>query len=92
MGKSVSVQFTPATAEYTMPDVADPNGGATYTVQLQSTPYPVAINSADFGGDPVVVIDLHGYPDSGGTITLAEGGETQSIVLHPVSGKAEILP
>ncbi len=92
LGKSVQVQFSTGGSSYTIPEVSDPNGGTSYSVDFVNTPYPVTIAAADFGGDSTVSFDLHGYADSGGTITLCEGRKKSSIVLHPVSGIAERTP
>ncbi len=92
LGRSVQVQFITGGTTYSMPTVQDPNGGPSYSVDLQQTPYPVTIASADFGGDATVVFDLYGYANSGGTISLTEGVQSSSIVLHPISGIAEVAP
>ena len=63
---------------------------ATYRHDLAEEPYGVTSLVADFGGDGDVIFDMYGRPDSGGTVVVAIGAETQTVVLDADTGEAEV--
>ena len=61
---------------------------APYITDLTAEPYRARIISADFGGDEVVIFNIHAMPDSAGTAIIAVGDIQRRIDLDPVTGKA----
>ena len=85
------VNFDVANNGYQLPGVADMKTSASdYSVILSSAPYHARIVSADFDGDGDVTFDGYGVPDSGGTVVVAVGNYSKTIVLDADSGKAEV--
>ena len=85
------VNFNVADGGYQLPGVTDMRTSATdYSVSLSSAPYQARIVSADFDGDPDVTFDGYGVPDSGGTVVVAVGNHSRTIILDADSGKAEV--
>ena len=74
---------------YTLPSL-DQRQSEVQVTHLAADPYMAAIVSADFSGMAQVTFDGFGMPSSGGTVVIASGGQTRSIVLEPTSGKAAI--
>lgn len=88
---STTVQFTPAAGKYDILGVTDSNHPhSTYSVDLTVSPYQVVLTSADLGGDTLVIFDLYGRPDSGGTIAVRSGNITQTITVDADTGRATI--
>lgn len=88
---SQAVNFDVANDGYQLPGVTDMRTSAPdYSVALSSAPYRARIVSADFDGDADVTFDGYGVPDSGGTVVVAVGGYSKTIVLNADSGKAEV--
>ena len=88
---SQAVNFNVANNAYQLPGVADMKTAASdYSVALSSSPYKARIVSADFDGDGNVTFDGYGVPDSGGTVVVAVGDYSKTIVLDADSGKAEV--
>ncbi len=86
-----TVQFTPATDDYTLPGIADmDHSSQTYSVDLAAAPYNADLVSVTLGGDSDVQFDRYGQPDSGGTITVESGGFQQTVTVDPDTGKARI--
>ncbi|OAI52465.1 hypothetical protein AYO47_06140 [Planctomyces sp. SCGC AG-212-M04] len=53
--------------------------------------YQSTLSQVDFGGDASLVFDMHGQPDSAGSIAVSCGGVTKTIVLNSATGSATIL-
>ena len=86
-----TVQFTPATDDYTLPGMADlDHSSQTYSVDLAAAPYNAVLVSATLGGDSDVQFDQYGQPDSGGTITVESGAFKKTVTVHPDTGQASI--
>lgn len=86
-----TVQFTPATDDYTLPGMADlDHSSQTYSVDLAAAPYNVVLVSATLGGDSDVQFDQYGQPDSGGTITVESGAFKKTVTVDPDTGQASI--
>ena len=86
---SVTVTFDVATNQYQISGVSalnDPLSDA--ELNLSDRPYHAQLVSADLGGDNAVIFDGFGTPDSGGTIVIAGGALTKTIVLDADSGAA----
>ena len=85
----VTVTFDVATNQYQLSGVAalnDPLSDA--KLNLSDPPYHARLVSAVLGGDNAVIFDGFGTPDSGGTIVIAGGAVTKTIVLDADSGAA----
>ena len=88
---SQAINFNVANDGYQLPGVADMKTSASdYSVALSSAPYKARIVSADFDGNGDVTFDGYGVPDSGGTVVVAVGDYSKTIVLDADSGKAEV--
>ncbi len=86
-----TVQFTPATDDYTLPGMADlDHSSQTYSVDLAAAPYNAVLVSATLGGDSDVQFDQYGQPDSGGTITVESGAFKKTVTVDPDTGQASI--
>ena len=71
-----------------LPDLEGRN--TTYFTEIDEEPYRSTLTSADFGGDPYLVFDGYGRPDSGGSVTLRCGGHQRVITVDPDTGEASI--
>ncbi|MDP6543810.1 MAG: prepilin-type N-terminal cleavage/methylation domain-containing protein [Phycisphaerae bacterium] len=88
---SQAVNFNVAENAYQLPGVTDSKTAASdYSVTLSSSRYKARIVSADFDGDADVTFDGYGVPDSGGTVVVAVGDYSKTILLDADSGKAEV--
>jgi len=88
---SQAVNFDVANDGYQLPGVTDMKTSAeNYSVILSSAPYKARIVSASFDGDENVTFDGYGVPDSGGTVVVAVGDSSKTILLDADSGKAEV--
>lgn len=86
---SVTVTFDVAMNQYQISGVSalnDPSSDA--ELNLSDPPYRAQLVSAIFGGDNAVIFDGFGIPDSGGTIVIAGGAVTKTILLDVDSGTA----
>ncbi|OAI57833.1 hypothetical protein AYO47_07500 [Planctomyces sp. SCGC AG-212-M04] len=52
--------------------------------------YQSTLSQVDFGGDASLVFDMHGRPDSAGSMAVWCGGVTKTIVLKGATGSATI--
>jgi prepilin-type N-terminal cleavage/methylation domain-containing protein len=85
------VVFTVASSSYALAGVPHPDRPAiSYQVDLRQPPLEANLSAADFGGDAEVVFDVHGVPDSGGTVQIQVGPFTQTVDLEPQLGKVTI--
>jgi hypothetical protein len=66
------------------------NRSSNYQVDLAGEPHRITLVSANFGGDPNVMFDTYGAPDSGGTVVVRAGGTDKTITLNPDTGKASV--
>jgi prepilin-type N-terminal cleavage/methylation domain-containing protein len=88
---SQSVSFVPASGQYTVAGMADPDHPArAYVVDLKDEPYALSSMSADLGGDATIVFDGYGAPDSGGTIIVQAGDSSRTITIDPDTGVATV--
>ena len=86
-----SVVFDVAGGSYEVSGVAHLNdSAAAYSVLMADPPYRSTLLSADFGGDATVKFDGFGVPDSGGTVVVAAGGISVTVVLDANTGEAAI--
>lgn len=89
--QSIRVRFSAASHAYLYDGVANVDRPAeTYRIDLAREPYCAAIDSVNFGGDPDVVFDGFGAPDSGGTVVLRCGARTRTVKLEAATGVAAI--
>jgi len=93
-----SVIFDMTSDTYVLAQTPDPNHAAqTYLVDLKREPYRAAISQIEFRaaaqavGDPVVVFDIYGMPDSGGSLTITVGKSTATITLDGQTGKVTTI-
>ena len=95
-GAPKTTSFDVAGNAYTLIGVADiDHGSAVYTVDLAGDPYDCQITSAVLddltdGSDIVtdVIFDGYGVPDSDGTIVITVNGQSRTIQLDAITGKA----
>ena len=94
---SQTVSFQAAGHKYTlvaMPDPDHPTGD--YVVELSREPYLASIVTVEFkatsevAGDPNLVFDAYGKPDSGGSVTITVGSHVKTITVDADTGKATI--
>jgi Tfp pilus assembly protein FimT len=71
-----------------VPDIDRPTG--TYTTSLAEAPYYTRLVSVNFGGSSQVVFNGYGSPAASGTVVVAAGGYTKTVVLSQVTGRATI--
>lgn len=91
LGTSQAVEFSISTNSYSMPHAPNPNSSAIgYSVDLDSSSYPVAIATVDFGGTASVTFDMYGQPNTAGNIKVESGGFQEGVVLDAVTGLVEI--
>ena len=64
--------------------------GLEYKVSLTEEPYGVTALSAGFSGGHAVVFDMHGVPDSGGSIVIQVGNQIRTISVDPDTGEASV--
>lgn len=86
---SVTVTFDVAMNQYQISGVSalnDPSSDA--ELNLSDPPYHAQLVSVVLGGDNAVIFDGFGAPDSGGTIVIAGGAVTKTILLNADSGRA----
>jgi type IV fimbrial biogenesis protein FimT len=85
-----TVEFDVANNSYALKDLNDLNHKARpFEVCVWDEPYRARIVSASFGGDPELVYDGFGMPDSGGSVTLAVGSYQKTISLSGGVAKAK---
>ncbi len=85
-GASQSVVFA-APGGYTLPGLSDPDKpGTDYAVDLSAPPYEATLSSVDFDGDPNVVFDMYGRPDSAGSLVITVGSRGVTLDLDADSG------
>jgi Tfp pilus assembly protein FimT len=86
---SKRIDITIAQSSYTLIGVASPDkAGADYSLQLADGTYATTVVSANLGGDATLTFDLHGQPDSGGTIVIRCGGALSIITVNASTGEA----
>jgi prepilin-type N-terminal cleavage/methylation domain-containing protein len=90
-GVDQEVTFVMASNSYSMANVPHPDSpGLSYSVDLSSTQYPVSLVAVNFNGTGTVTFDIHGRPDTGGTVTVDSDGYQQVIDVNPVTGVATV--
>jgi Tfp pilus assembly protein FimT len=94
LASSVSKRIDVVVAEsrYTLVGVASiDRPGTDYAVAFLEGNYQTTIVSADLGGDASLTFDMHGQPDSGGTIVLRAGGIQKTVSINSATGEATVL-
>lgn len=89
------VDFTTPANGYTMTGLSAPDGrSGDYIVKLSDEPYRVSIASAAFStATPpaqTVRFTRFGTPESGGVIVLQSGSYQKTILVDPITGRAEV--
>ncbi len=90
---SVSIGFTlpPQGNGYQIAGMLDPDRPSdNYAVQLGDPPYQVALSEVSLGGRTTLTYNGYGVPDSGGTIVIASGRYSKSVVVDANTGIAAI--
>lgn len=83
------INFTVAQSRYTLVGVTSlDRPGTDYAVELSGGTFHSTLVSASLGGDASLRFDLHGQPDSGGTIVVQAGGIQKTITVNAVTGEA----
>lgn len=98
-GKVRSVSFDVVNDLYQIPGIPDPISPAStsYDVTLSETGYPTDLSSVNFDTQSVLTYNIFGQPLVGGipmvadgTIVVASGSSSRSVVVDPVTGKAAV--
>jgi hypothetical protein len=90
--QNVTVTFDLANHSYTITGVSNPNAPALpYQVSLNDSTYPAMLTTAGFNGDPILIFNAFGIPDSGGSIALQSGGVSKTVTVVAITG-AVIIP
>ena len=89
------VDFTTPANGYTMAGVAAPDGRTgDYAVRLGDEPFKCTITRVEFGtANPpakTVRFTRYGTPETGGGVVISCGGYSKTVLLDPVSGRAEV--
>ena len=91
LSSSQTVSFSPASGQYQIVGMTDPDRPArSYVVNLGAAPYAASLVSVDLGGDATITFDGYGSPDSGGTIVVRVGSSSKTIVVDPITGAAAV--
>ncbi|MDA0835337.1 MAG: prepilin-type N-terminal cleavage/methylation domain-containing protein [Planctomycetota bacterium] len=86
-----TIQFTLGSSTYWIAGLSDLNHpGQSYSVDLTASPYSCLLSSAALGGDTILSFDMHGQPDSGGTVTVQCGDVNQTVTINSDTGQATI--
>ena len=86
-----TVRFFVAQGAYELAGMPHPDHpGMEYKVHLTDEPYGATVVSADFDGDGDIEFDIHGVPDSGGSVDIQVGNHVRTISVNPNTGKARV--
>lgn len=89
---SKRIDVVVAESRYTLVGVSSiDRPGTDYAVQFSGGTYETTILSANLGGDASLTFDMHGQPDSGGTIVLRAGGIQKTVLINSATGEATVL-
>jgi prepilin-type N-terminal cleavage/methylation domain-containing protein len=76
---------------YTLVGLTHPdNSGEEYVVSQAGDLNNVEAVSIDFGGDLVVIFDMYGKPDSGGTVEIRAGDHYRTVTLDAETGRPSV--
>ena len=94
-GKGQVVNFAAPANGYTMAGLAAPDGRAgDYTVRLGDEPFKCAISRVEFGSAAPFATSVrftrYGTPEAGGGVVVSSGDYSKTVLLDPVSGRAEV--
>ena len=88
---SQTVSFDVAAETYTLVGMDDPDhSGQTYQPSVASEPYNAIIESASLGGDPDIIFDGYGVPDSGGTVVVQVGRYQKTLTVNAQTGRVTV--
>lgn len=83
------IDFNLAQSRYTLIGVNSlDRPGTDYSVQLSDGTYSAIMTSVNLGGDASLTFNMHGQPDSGGTIVVGAGGIQKTITINAATGEA----
>lgn len=86
---SKRIDFNVALSRYTLVGVSSlDKPGTDYSLQLSGGTFESTIASANLGGDASLIFDIHGRPDSGGTIVVQAGGTQATVTVNAATGEA----
>ncbi|HVJ66577.1 MAG TPA: GspH/FimT family pseudopilin [Caulifigura sp.] len=84
------VTFVVAQNRYTLVNVKSIDRPTVdYSVDLDDL-FGAWLQSATLGGNGILKFDMHGQPDSGGTITISCGSSTRTITVRAITGETTI--
>jgi len=73
-----------------IPDLDHPN--QPYVVSLGEEPYGATIVSVNFGGDPELVFDGYGNPDTSGAVVISVGDYKKSVSVEAGTSNVRFIP
>lgn len=80
-----TIAFNVATNSYALVGASDiDRRSRTYQFSLGQNDYSCQLVSADFGGSSNLTFDIHGRPQSGGTVVIQCGGTTRTLTINSV--------
>ena len=86
-----SIAFNVADNSFTITGVANPDHPTQVNkVKLSGNTYRTKLTSANLGGDGTLIVNGFGIPDSGGTIVVATGNQSRTIIVDQDMGTATI--
>ena len=89
--RSQTLRFDVPHSSYSWDGMMDPDHPSSpYSVGLSSGDYQATLVSANFGGDAIVIFDVHGAADSDGLVTVSAGGRSRQVQLTGRTGAANV--
>ena len=88
---SQKIEFDLLEGLYYLPTAKDiDHPGSVYVIKLSEEPYQATLLSADFGGDPEIIFDGYGIPDSDGSVVIQVAGQQRMITVDAETGRATV--
>ncbi|MDB5340276.1 MAG: putative fimbrial protein [Planctomycetaceae bacterium] len=86
-----SLVITSASKTYTLNGVEHPDrNNIAYVVSLADVASTARFGTINFGGDPVLIFNGFGYPDSGGSVQIIVGTVTKTVTVDAQTGSSTI--
>lgn len=72
--------------------IAEPDYTILRTIELDDEPYRAGIASYLLGGDPAIVFDAYGVPDTTGRIVIRASGQTRRVLVDAAGNVTVVSP